>query len=343
MCNGPILKNLLIFALPLILSSILQLLFNAADIIVVGRFAGDDSLAAVGATTSIINLLTNLFIGLSIGSNILVARYLGAKENDNLQETIHTSIMLSILCGFFLTLIGIALAPKILTWMQTPTEILPSASVYLRIYFAGTTATMVYNFGSAILRAIGDTKRPLYYLIISGVLNVTLNLLFVIVFQWNVFGVGLATAISQSVSALLVIRCLLHERSSLRLEVKKLRVHKDKMIQIIQIGLPAGLQGTLFSISNVVVQSSLNLFAATMVAGDSIAGNIEGFVYVGMNAFYHAAISFISQNMGAKKYGRIDKILISALLSAFLVGFTCGNLAVLFGRNFLDYIQKVRK
>lgn len=336
MCNGPILKKMLLFAVPLMLSSILQLLFNAADIVVVGKFAGDDSLAAVGSTSSLINLLTNLFIGLSVGANVLVARYFGAKKEDELKETVHTAMTLSIIGGIVLTVIGIIGAPVILGWMQTPPEVLSLAVVYLRIYFVGMPAMMVYNFGSSILRAIGDTKRPLYYLTIAGVVNVVLNLFFVIVFHWGVFGVGLATTISQVISAAFVLRCLMREQGGIRLDLKRLGIHKGKLLQIMQIGLPAGFQGMLFSLSNVVIQSSVNSFGATVVAGNSAASNIEGFVYVGMNAFYQAAISFMGQNVGAGKYNRVNKILLSAETCVIAVGLLLGNLVVLFAKPLLS-------
>lgn len=336
MCNGPILKKMLLFAFPLMLSSILQLLFNAADIVVVGRFAGDDSLAAVGSTSSLINLLTNLFIGLSVGANVLVARYFGAKKEEELKETVHTAMTLSLIGGIALTIIGIVGAPIILEWMQTPPEVLAKAVIYLRVYFAGMTATMVYNFGSSILRAIGDTKRPLYYLSIAGVVNVVLNLVFVIVFHWDVFGVGLATVISQVISAALVLRCLLREQGGIRLDLKCLGVKKGKLLQIMQIGLPAGFQGMLFSLSNVVIQSSVNSFGATVVAGNSAASNIEGFVYVGMNAFYQAAISFMGQNVGAGKYSRVNKILFAAETCVIVIGFGLSMIVRLFAEPLLS-------
>ena len=336
MCNGPILKKMLLFAFPLMLSSILQLLFNAADIVVVGRFAGDDSLAAVGSTSSLINLLTNLFIGLSVGANVLVARYFGAKKEEELKETVHTAMTLSLIGGIVLTVIGIVGAPIILEWMQTPPEVLSKAVIYLRVYFAGMTATMVYNFGSSILRAIGDTKRPLYYLSIAGVVNVVLNLVFVIVFHWDVFGVGLATVISQVISAALVLRCLLREQGGIRLDLKCLGVNKGKLLQIMQIGLPAGFQGMLFSLSNVVIQSSVNSFGATVVAGNSAASNIEGFVYVGMNAFYQAAISFMGQNVGAGKYSRVNKILFAAETCVIVIGFGLSMIVRLFAEPLLS-------
>lgn len=336
MCNGPILKKMLVFALPLMLSSILQLLFNAADIVVVGRFAGDESLAAVGSTSSLINLLTNLFIGLSVGSNVLVARYFGAKKEEELRETVHTAMTLSLIGGVALTVIGIVGVPLILTWMQSPPEVINLSIIYMRVYFAGITATMIYNFGSSILRAIGDTKRPLYYLTVAGVVNVVLNLVFVIVFHWGVFGVGIATVISQVISAILVVRCLLREQGGIRLDLKRLGINKGKLLQIMQIGLPAGFQGMLFSLSNVVIQSSVNSFGATIVAGNSAAQNLEGFVYVGMNAFYQAAISFMGQNVGAGKYNRVNKILYSAQVCVITVGFALSMVMRLFAAPLLS-------
>lgn len=320
MCSGPILRKMIIFAVPLMCSSILQLLFNAADVIVVGRFAGDNSLAAVGSTTALINLLTNLFIGLSVGGNVLVARYYGANQEKDLRDTVHTSIMLSIICGIFLTIVGIAGASKILTWMATPPEVLDKAVLYLRIYFAGMTATMIYNFGSAIMRAVGDTKRPLYFLTIAGILNVILNLFFVIVCKLDVAGVAIATSVSQCVSALLILICLMKNEGALKLELRKLSLNKDKLVRILQIGLPAGIQGTVFSLSNVVIQSSINSFGATVVAGNSAAVNLEGFGYVAMNAFHQAAISFTSQNIGAERYERVNKVVVRAAICAAIVG-----------------------
>lgn len=324
MCEGPILKKMLMFALPLMASSILQLLFNAADIIIVGRFAGDNSLAAVGSTTSLINLLVNMFVGMSVGVNVLVARFYGAKREADLSTTIHTAVAISIVGGILLTVVGIIGAPFILEWMQTPSEVLDLAVLYLRTYFCGMTAMMVYNFGAAILRAIGDTKRPLYYLITAGIINVTFNMFFVIVLKWGVFGVGLATTISQIVSAIFMVRCLMHEQGAIKLKLKKIRIYKDKLIQILKIGLPAGLQGTLFSLSNVMIQSSVNSFGAVTVAGNSAAANLEGFIYASTNSFYQAAISFTSQNYGAKKYDRINRIMFVAEGCSIVIGLVLG-------------------
>ncbi len=335
MSKGSIFTKMFVFALPLICSSILQLLFNAADIVVVGRFAGDNSLAAVGSTTSLIQLLVNLFIGLSVGSNVLVARYYGAKQYKQLSNTVHTTILLSILSGLFISVVGIIFAKPILVLMQTPDEVLPLAVTYIRIYFGGMIATMLYNFGSAILRAVGDTKRPLYYLSLAGVINVILNLIFVIVFRMDVAGVAIATVISQCVSALLVLRCLFKENSAIRVEFSKLKMDKESILKILQIGLPAGFQGMLFSLSNMVIQSSVNGFGAVVVAGNSAANNIEGFVYVAMNAFYQATISFTGQNLGAGNFERIRKTVLIGLLYVLAVGAILGNCAYYFGNTLI--------
>lgn len=337
MCNGAILPKLLSFTLPLMCSSMLQLLFNAADIIVVGNFAGDNALAAVGSNAALINLLTNFFLGLSVGANVLAARYQGARQEREVSETVHTAMLVSIYSGVLLTVIGCAGARRILIWMQTPEEVLSLATVYLRIYFLGMTATMIYNFGSAILRAVGDTKRPLYYLSAAGVINVILNLLFVTQFHMSVAGVGIATVISQSVSAALILRCMMREKGSIRLELRRLKIYRDKLMKIFQVGLPASFQGIIFAVSNVIIQSSVNSFGATVVAGNSAASNIEGFVYVAMNAFHQSTVSFTSQNMGAAKYERVPKILLRAQICVLVVGLVLGNAAVLFGRQLLGF------
>lgn len=335
MCSGSVFKKMLLFAIPLMCSSILQLLFNAADIVVVGRFAGDNALAAVGSNSALINLLTNLFVGLSIGSNVLTAQYYGAKKDTDLKETVHTSMLISIYSGLILTVIGILGARVLLEMMQAPPEVLDLAVLYLRIYFVGMTSTMVYNFGSAILRAVGDTKRPLYYLLGAGIINVILNLFFVIACKMGVAGVALATAVSQTISAVLVVRCLIQEQSGIHLELKELAISKEKFFRIMRIGLPAGFQGTVFSLSNVVIQSAVNSFGNIAVAGNSAAANIEGFVYMAMNAFYQATISFTSQNYGASQYKRIYKILFAGELYVIITGIVLGNLAVFLGDSLL--------
>lgn len=335
MVRGPVLKKMLLFSLPLMLSSILQLLFNAADIIVVGRFAGDNALAAVGSNTSIISLLTNLFVGLSVGANVTVARFYGAKREKELRDTVHTTIALGIVSGVLLTIVGIAISKPILVLMDMPEEVLPLAVLYLRIYFLGMTGMMVYNFGSAILRAVGDTRRPLYYLAFSGVVNVVLNLFFVIVLDMSVAGVGAATAISQVLSAYLMIRCLTREEGPLKLNLKQLRLHKDKVVAIFRIGVPSGVNGMVFSMTNMLIQASVNSFGAVVVAGSAAASNIENFIYFAMNAFYQATISFTSQNVGAKRVSRIDRVLKRGLLCVMTVGLIMGGLAVFFGETLL--------
>jgi len=335
MVNGPIFHKMLLFTIPLMCSSILQLLFNAADIVVVGRFAGDNSLAAVGSNSSLINLMTNVFMGLSIGGNVIAARDFGAGSEKELSRTVHTAMFLSILSGVILTVAGVIFAPQLLHIMNTPENILPLASVYLRIYFVGMTAMMIYNFGSALLRSIGDTKRPLYYLMTAGVINVILNLIFVIQLKMDVAGVALATVISQCISALLVVRCMMREQGGIRLIPRKLRIYKDKFLRILGVGLPAGFQGVVFSLSNVVIQSSVNIFGETVVAGNSAAMNLEGFVYVAMNAFHQAAVSFTSQNMGAGKRDRIRRILLTAEGCVLVTGLGFGWIMYAFGRTLL--------
>lgn len=335
MCSGSVLQKMLLFALPLMCSGVLQLLFNAADIIVVGRYAGDNSLAAVGANTALINLFTNLFIGLSVGANVIAAREFGAKKEAELQKTVHTSMLLGLYSGILLAVLGICLTGRILVLMQTPGEILALASLYLKIFFLGMPASMVYNFGSALLRSVGDTRRPLYYLLAAGVINVILNLIFVIPLRMDVAGVALATIISQYISAILVIRCLMQEKSAIQLKMSALRFDLKKFSAILQIGLPAGFQGIVFSLSNVVIQSSVNLFGEIVVAGNSAASNLEGFVYIAMNSFYQAALSFTSQNYGAGKKERIRRILFCAEGCAIVTGLSLGWLSYLFGESLL--------
>ena len=335
MCSGAILPKLLRFTMPLMLSSILQLLFNAADIIVVGRFAGDNALAAVGSNTSLINLLVNLFIGLSVGANILAARFYGAGEKEGLRQTVHTAMLLSLISGLFLAIVGAFGAATILTWMQSPEEVRGLAAIYLRIYFLGMPATMLYNFGAALLRATGDTQRPLYYLTFAGVVNVVLNLVFVIVCDMDVAGVATATVISQCISAFLVVRCMMMDPGAIHLDLRQLRIYRMRLKQILQVGLPAGFQGALFSLSNVFIQSSVNSFGEVVVAGNAAAANIETFIYAAMNAFYQATISFVSQNYGAGKYERIRPIMVRALGCVIAVGATLSAFTLAFGHQLL--------
>lgn len=335
MCEGPILGKMLKFAIPLMLSSILQLLFNAADVVVVGKFAGDASLGAVGCTGSMINLLTNLFVGLSVGANVMTARHYGAKREYELSESIHTSMLVAVIAGAVLMAVGLLFSEKILILMGTPEDILPKATLYLSIYFLGMIANMVYNFGSAILRAVGDTKRPMYYLAFAGVINVGLNLLLVISFKLDVAGVAIATVISQCISALLVVRCMVKDTGNIKLELRRLHINRKELKQIVQIGIPAGLQGCIFSLSNVVIQSAINSFGSTFVSGSSAAANLEGFVYMAMNAFHHTTLAFMSQNFGAGHYGRLKKVIICGLGCVAVTGLVLGNIEVLFGKYLL--------
>ena len=332
MVNGPLAGKLLLFALPLMLSSLLQLLFNAADVVVVGRYAGKEALAAVGSNGSLINLLVNLFIGFSGGASVVVARDLGVGREEDVGKSVHTSVTLSLISGVVLMAAGTILARQLLVWTASPAEVIGLATVYLRIYFCGMPANMLYNFGAAILRAQGDTRRPLYFLAIAGVTNVALNLLFVIVLEMSVAGVALATIISQYISALLVLQCLIRDKGALRLDLKKLGLDKRVIIRICQVGLPAGFQGIVFSLSNVVIQSSINSFNSTaIVAGSSTSSNIEGFVYTGMNAIYQTCLTFTSQNYGAGKCRRVDRTLLLCLGYVTAIGLALGNLAVFLG------------
>ena len=335
MTTGAILPKLLVTTLPLMASSVLQLLFNAADVVVVGNFASEHSLAAVGSTGALVNLITNLFIGLSIGANSLASFYFGARDAKNLSKTAHNAILLSVLGGAALTVIGVVFAEKFLIWMQTPGEVLGLGSTYITVYFAGSIPVLVFNFGSSLLRAKGDTKRPLYYLTVAGVINVVLNLIFVIVFKMDVAGVALATIIAQTISAYLVMRCLVRETDEFRIEWSKLKEGFDGAIvlEILRIGIPAGIQGIVFSLSNVVIQSSINGFGPVVMAGSAAAQNVEGFVWVSMNAFAQTVLTFVSQNVGARKYDRIKPIMIITLVCSALTGVILGNLCDIFSAS----------
>ena len=331
MIHSPLAGQLLVFAIPLMLSSILQLLFNAADVIVVGRWSGKEALAALGSNTSLINLMVNLFVGFSVGTNVVVARDLGAGREEDVRDSVHTSIALSLVSGVVLMGLGLLLSRQMLELMGSPEDVIGLAAVYLRIYFCGMPGNMLYNFGAAILRAQGDTKRPLYFLTAAGIINVILNLVFVIVFHMDVAGVALATIISQYVSAILVLLTLMRDKGPLRVDLRALRLDMKVVRRILQVGLPAGFQGMVFSISNVVIQSSINSFGSTVVAGSAASSNIEGFVYAGMNAFYQTALTFTSQNYGACECKRVDRIMGLCLLYSGLIGLVLGNLAYLFG------------
>jgi len=335
MTEGPLFKQVLLFALPIMLSGILQLLFNAADTVVVGRFAGNEALAAVGSVGSLNNLIISLFIGLSVGANVLVARYTGARNAQAVSDTVHTAVLLSVLGGLVLTVVGFALAHPLLQLMGSPEDVIDLAVLYVRILFIGMPVQMLYNFCAAILRAVGDTKRPLYFLTIAGVINVLLNLIFVIAFRMSVAGVALATIISQAVSAWLVVRSLMLMDGPTHLNLRRLRIHPGKLREIIRIGLPAGIQSSVFSLSNVVIQSSINSFGSTVIAANAAAANIGSFIYQAMNTFQQAITCFASQNMGAHKPRRIFTAMKASMCWSILFGVLLGVLSCIFGRQLL--------
>ena len=320
MTHGRLMPRILTFAFPLMITSMLQLLYNAADVIVVGQFAGKEAQAAVGSTGALINLIVNVFLGLSIGTNVIVAKYYGARDYKGTQETVHTAITISVIGGFVLAVFGFLFGGTFLAWMGSNEEVLPLATKYIRIFFLGMPFNMLYNFGAAILRAIGDTKRPFFFLMISGLVNVGLNMIFVIGFGMDVDGVAWATIISQLVSAALVMFCLIRTVGFVHLDPKKLKIHKDKLIAMARVGLPAGLQGACFSLSNVLIQSTVNAYPTAVVAGNSTAANLEGFVYVAMNAFHQAAVTFTSANVGAGRHSRIRKVMGASVLLVTVVG-----------------------
>ena len=330
MCNGPLTRKIITYCIPLALSGILQLLYNAADIIVVGRFSGPTALAAVGSTGSLINLIVNLLIGLSVGASVCVANFYGAGREKDVRETVHTAMLISVIGGVIVAVVGMVFAKTFLGWMGSPDDVIDQATLYLRIYFAGMPLTMAYNFASAIFRALGDTKRPLYYLAVSGLVNVILNLIFVIVFKMGVAGVAIATVVAQAVSTTLIILCMIRSHSVIHLQRDMLRIHGDKLKEIVRVGLPAGLQGTIFSISNVLIQSSINSFGSIAIAGNSASSNLEGFMYTSMNSVYQAALSFAGQNMGARKYSRLKKVLCNCLAIVTGIGIGMGAIMYLF-------------
>lgn len=336
LCHGPLFRQILQFAFPLICSGVLQLLFNAADIIIVGRFAGSSALAAVGSTSSLIALLVNFFIGISVGVNVLVARFYGGSEWKDAQETVQTALVTAVAGGVLLTILGIVVSGPMLTLMGTPEDVLDQAVLYMRLYFLGMPATLLFNFGAAALRAVGDTRRPLYFLTISGVVNVCFNLFFVIVLHMGVAGVATATVISQYLSGGLILLCLTRTEGVCHIELRQLRFYKDKLKRMLQTGLPAGLQGVIFNIANVLIQSSVNSFGATVVAGNAAASNLEGFVYISMNALYQTCLSFTSQNLGAQKFRRIDQVLVRCVLIVSVIGLVLGNGARLLGNQLLS-------
>lgn len=333
MINGTIMPKLITFAIPLMLSGILQLLFNAVDIIVVGRFSGSQSLAAVGSTSSLINMLTNLFIGISLGANVLAARFYAAGKHKEMSETVHTSILTALISGVLMIFVGIFFSRPALELMDTPSDVIELATLYMRIYFVGMPFFMLYNYGAAILRAVGDTKRPLIFLVVSGVTNACLNLLLVIVFKMDVAGVAIATVISQMISCVLVLICLYKTDAVYQLRFKKLRIKWEYLGQIFRIGIPAGIQSTLISFSNVLLQSSVNSFGSIAMAGYTAANNVLSFLYMGANSITQACMSFTSQNYGARKPKRMDKVLVDGLILQVVICLTLGVLAYVFGNQ----------
>ena len=344
MCEGPLVSRVILYTIPIILTGILQLLFNAADLVVVGQCNGSNSVGAVGATGALINLMVNLFIGLSVGAGVTVAHGIGSGRSEDVRRTVHTAIPTALICGSVLTVVGVVFSETFLRLMHTHPDQLDLAVSYMRIYFCGTIASMLYNFGSAILRAAGDTKSPLYYLTAAGILNVVLNLIFVIGFKMNVSGVALATVISQALSAALIIRALMKRDDACKLELKKMHIYGRQLKRILQIGFPAGIQSSLFAISNVIIQSSINSFGPIVNSGNAAAQNIEGFVYTSMNSYSQTALNFTGQNYGAGKIDRIRKITWVCLISVFCTGLVLGLTALFFGRPLLSiYITDSEK
>ena len=335
MCNGSIMDKLISFSLPLMLSSILQLMFNAVDIIVVGRFSGSQALAAVGSTTALINIFTNLFIGISLGANVLAARYYAAGRDKEMSETVHTAITLALISGVIMAFVGLIFAKGALELMGTPEDVIRLSTLYMRIYFLGMPFFMLYNYGAAILRAVGDTKRPLIFLIISGCANAVLNMMLVIIFHLGVAGVAIGTVISQMISCVLVLRCLYRSEGSYQLRFSKLTIKSAYLKPIFQVGIPAGIQSTVINFSNALLQSSVNSFGSTAMAGYTAANNVLGFLYVSVNAITQACMSFTSQNYGVGKYKRMDRVLFDCLILTVGVAGVLGGGAYLFGAQIM--------
>ena len=340
MCNGTIMDKLISFALPLMISGMLQLMFNAVDIIVVGRFTGSQALAAVGSTTALICTFTNLFIGVSLGANVLAARFYASGKTKEMSETVHTAILLALISGIAMSIIGILCARESLVLIATPDDIIGQAALYLRIYFLGMPFFMLYNYGAAILRAVGDTKRPLMYLIAAGTANAVLDLILVIIFKMGVAGVAIGTITSQFISCVLVIRCLCKTNAIYKLYISKLRIKKYYLIQILKVGLPAGIQSTVINFSNVLLQSSVNSFGEIAMAGYTAANNILGFLYVSVNSVTQACMSFTSQNYGVRKFKRMDKVLADCAILSIIVSVVIGGGSYLLGHQILGIYTK---
>ncbi len=335
MTTGVLFPKILGFAFPLMVTGLLQIVYNAADVMVVGRFAGSISLAAVGATSTLVNLMLNLFLGLSMGSGVVVAKHIGAGDGASVHRTVHSAMLLSIISGFVIGILGVVISPYALSAMGTPDDVHSLSTLYLRIFFLGTPANMVYNYGASILRATGDSKRPLYILTSTGILNVVLNLIFVVKFNMNVAGVALATIISQYVSAICVLYILLNINSYIHLSMKKLHFYKDELLDILKIGIPAGLQGSLFSLSNVIIQSSINSFGAAAIAGNTASGNVDSIIFTCCNSVSQTATTFTSQNLGAGQYKRIRKIYFNCIGVSMGIAAIFGVALLAFGPQIL--------
>ena len=335
MCSGPIMPKLISFSIPLMLSGILQLMFNAVDIVVVGKFSGSLALAAVGSTTALINVFTNLFIGISLGANVLSARFYASGRNKEMSETVHTSIALALVSGILMALVGLGFSRSALEIMGTPADVIDQSALYMRIYFMGMPFFMLYNYGAAILRSVGDTKRPLLFLIISGIVNAVLNMILVICFHLDVEGVAIATVAAQMISCVLVLRCLYRSEGSYQLRFSRLTLKWVYLKQIFQVGIPAGLQSTVINFSNALLQSSVNSFGSVAMAGYTAANNIFGFLYAAANSVTQACMSFTSQNYGIGKLKRMDKVLINCMILTVGISLTLGCGAYLFGPELL--------
>ncbi len=346
MTEGPIFSRLVLYTLPLMLSGILQLLYNAADLAVVGNFAadGETALAAVGSTGAVTNLIIGLFLGLSVGACVVLSQFLGSNDERDASEVVHTSMLASLVIGIVMSVVGILIARPILQLMQTPDEVIDGSTLYMTIYFAGLPASMIYNFGSAILRAKGDTRYPLIVLIISGAVNVLLNLVTVLGLHWDVAGVATATVASQVVSAVMVVIHLCRLEDCCRLEFKKLKIHKNKLVRIVRVGLPAGFQSVVFSISNVMLQSSVNVLGKAAMAGNTAASNIDGFIYQAQNSVYHAAMAFTGQNVGARDMKRVKRVCFSSVILVTAIGLFVGSIVFIFADPLLNlYAPGVEK
>lgn len=336
MCNGTIMDKLISFSLPLMLSGILQLLFNAVDIIVVGRFSGSQALAAVGSTSALINMFINLFIGISLGANVLTARYFAAEKKEDVKNTVHTAITFALISGIVVAIVGIIFARTALLLMDTPSDVIDQSVLYMRIYFVGMPFFMLYNYGAAILRAVGDTKRPLYFLIFSGATNALLNLVLVIVFHMSVAGVAIATVISQMISCVLVLRCLHKADGCYKLEWLHFMLGTKYLKQIFHVGIPAGIQSTVITFSNVLLQSSVNSFGSIAMAGYTAANNILGFLFASINSVTQACMSFTSQNFGVGKWKRMDRVLIDCAILTTVTALVLGSLSYIFAGEILQ-------